>query len=317
MVSTPDVPDPQETAAAQTASNVETAIAQYELAGTNQVTPYGSLTYAQTGTSESGTPTYTATQTLSPDQQRLLDIGERTATTLGRTAEQQAGAVQETLAEPIDLSNSATEAYLFDLGEAQLDPYFDEEQAQLETQLANQGIMPGSDAYNDAMQQFNDAMNDQYNELLLTGHQTATQDILTERNQPLNELNALMTGSQVTQPSYVSTPQPGVESTDVAGITQAAYQAEQDQYEAVLGGLFGLGTAGITAFWSSDARLKTDIRKLGELANGIGIYIYAFKDTGRRQIGFIAQDVERIAPHAVIEVGGFKMVDYPAASRAR
>jgi hypothetical protein len=316
-MSTPDVPDPAETAAAQTASNVETATAQFELGATNQITPYGNLTYEQTGTSESGTPTYTATQTLTPDQQRLLDIGERTATTMGRTAEQQAKAVQSTLAEPIDLSNSATEAYLFDLGSAQLDPFYDEEQAQLETQLANQGIMPGSDAYVDAMNQFADQENDAYNELLLEGHQTATSDILTERNQPLNELNALMTGSQVTQPSYVTTPQPGVAPTDVAGITQAAYDAEQDQYEALLGGLTDVGTAVLgMPFWS-DARLKTDIRKLGEMTNGIGIYTYAFKDTGRRQIGFIAQDVERIAPHAVIEVGGFKMVDYVAASRAK
>jgi hypothetical protein len=281
------------------------------------VTPYGSLTYEQTGTSESGTPTYTATQTLTPDQQRLLDIGERTATTLGRTAEQQAGAVQSTLAEPIDLSNSATEAYLFDLGEAQLEPYFTEEQAQLDTRLRTEGIMPGSDAYIDEMNNFNDQQYDAYQELLLTGHTTATQDILTERNQPLNELNALMTGSQVTQPSYVSTPQPAVAPTDVAGITQSAYEAEMASYNAMLGGLMGIPTALAYGWAASDARLKDDIRKRGETVYGISFYSFRWKDTGESDNGFLAQDVERIAPHAVAEVDGIKMVNYPVAMGAR
>jgi hypothetical protein len=316
-MSTPDVPDPAETAAAQSAANKETAIAQYELGATNQITPYGNLTYEQTGMSESGTPTYTATQTLTPDQQRLLDIGERTATTMGRTAEQQAGAVQSTLAEPIDLSNSATETYLFDLGSAQLDPYYDQEQAQLETQLANQGIMPGSNAYNDAMSNFEDVKNDAYNELLLEGHQTATQDILTERNQPLNELNALMTGSQVTQPSYVSTPQPAVQPTDVAGITASAYNAEMDAYTAMLGGLASIPTSLAYGWAASDARLKTDIVRIGSLSNGINIYRWIWRDTGDPDVGLVAQDVERIAPHAVAEVDGIKVVNYRAAMGAR
>jgi hypothetical protein len=242
-ISAPSPPDPEEVAAAQSASNKETAIASYELGATNQITPTGSLSYEQTGTSASGTPTYTATQALTPDQQQLLDIGERTATTLGTTAEQQAQQVQSTLATPVDLSPGATEEYLFGLGSANLDPYYDQEQEQLTSSLANQGIMPGSAAYNDAMTQFSDAKGQAYNDLMLQGHQTATQDILTERNQPLTELSALMTGSQPQQPSYVTTPQPGVQPTDVAGITQDAYAAEMAQYNAMMGGLFGIPTA--------------------------------------------------------------------------
>lgn len=47
--SAPKAPDPAETAAAQTASNKETAYWNAVLNNVNQVTPYGNLTYKQTG----------------------------------------------------------------------------------------------------------------------------------------------------------------------------------------------------------------------------------------------------------------------------
>jgi hypothetical protein len=318
-VGAPDYPDPEETAAAQTASNKETAIAQYGLAATNQFTPTGSLTYQQIGTWEDGTPRYRATQTLSEDQQGLLDSSEQLGQTMLNTGNQQATAVQDLLSQPLDLSNSATEDYLFDLGSQQLDPYYDQEQEQMVTQLANQGIMPGSEAYTNAMSDFNDYKNDAYNELLLTGHQTAVNDMTLERSQPLNELNAMMSGSQVAPPpqNYAQTPQPGVNPTDVAGITNAAYQAEMAQYSAMMGGLFSLGSAAVGGWAMSDERLKTDIVRVGETPGGIGIYTFRWKDTGNPDIGFIAQDVERIAPHAVKEVNGVKMVNYPAAAEYR
>lgn len=47
--SAPKAPDPKATAAAQTSTNVSTAIANSVLGNVNQVTPDGSLTYTQTG----------------------------------------------------------------------------------------------------------------------------------------------------------------------------------------------------------------------------------------------------------------------------
>ena len=78
----PKAPDPVKTAGAQTAQNIGTAIAQQAMGSVNQRTPYGSITYNQTGTQSwrdpiSGKtyniPRYTATQTLSAPQQRILD----------------------------------------------------------------------------------------------------------------------------------------------------------------------------------------------------------------------------------------------------
>ncbi len=119
----------------------------------------------------------------------------------------------------------------------------------------NRGIMPGSEAYTNNMRDFNDQRDRAYSSAQLAGRGQAAQEALTQRNQPLNEISALMSGSQVQQPSFANTPNTGVAPTDVAGITQNAYQnslvpwQSQNQYnQALMGGLFGLGGAGLGGF---------------------------------------------------------------------
>ena len=46
----PEPPDPKETGAAATGTNIGTAIANNAMGMVNQVTPDGSLTYGQSGT---------------------------------------------------------------------------------------------------------------------------------------------------------------------------------------------------------------------------------------------------------------------------
>lgn len=73
----------------------------------------------------------------------------------------------------------------------------------------------------------------------------------------------------------------------------------------------GLGSLGIKF---SDARMKTDIRRLGTLPNGLGVYDYAWRADGIREIGLIAQEVQRVRPDAVVEApNGYLMVDYGKA----
>jgi hypothetical protein len=109
--SAPKSPDPKETAAAQTATNVGTAIANSYLGNVNQKTPYGSLQYTQSGTEKwkdpsSGKvyniPTWTATQSLSKDQQLLANINGDTQESLARTGRSQASRIQGLLGTPID-----------------------------------------------------------------------------------------------------------------------------------------------------------------------------------------------------------------------
>jgi hypothetical protein len=64
---------------------------------------------------------------------------------------------------------------------------------------------------------------------------------------------------------------------------------------------------------SSDIRLKTNVRRVGELDNGLPVYSYRYKAGGPHEIGLMAQDVEKVRPWAVGERNGFKTVDYAAA----
>ena len=91
--SAPPAPDPAATARAQATANRETAITQFGLNAVNQVTPYGNLTYTQTGTWADGTPRFTATQTLSPAEQEALDLSNRAQSLYGTAAVNQLGAV--------------------------------------------------------------------------------------------------------------------------------------------------------------------------------------------------------------------------------
>ena len=84
-----------------------------------------------------------------------------------------------------------------------------------------------------------------------------------------------------------------------------------------IGTLVGtLATAGkntvLGGLLSSDRRLKTRIRCIGTYANGLPMYLFAYRsDPDRFWIGVMADDVERVAPLAVSEDrDGFKRVDY-------
>lgn len=67
----------------------------------------------------------------------------------------------------------------------------------------------------------------------------------------------------------------------------------------------------------SDRRAKTDIQKIGKLDSGLPVYSYRFKGSMLPRIGVMAQDVEKVAPHAVSvdRRSGLKRVDQRAVSQ--
>ena len=68
----------------------------------------------------------------------------------------------------------------------------------------------------------------------------------------------------------------------------------------------------------SDERLKEDIAPVGNLFDGTNVYSYRYKGDPTPRIGLIAQEVERDRPDAVVEISGYKAVDYAKATeRAR
>lgn len=267
--------------------------------------------------------------------------------------------------DPTQSTNTATEAIL-----SRLNPELDRQQEALRTQLANQGIAQGSAAWNNAMGSFGQQRNDAVTQAGLQGinlgmqqqgqtynQQTqnralaaalqaqqfgqsntnrgnAFQEQAYARSLPLNELNALRSGSQVQMPEFGGYAQQATTGgADILGATQAGYQASlgaanaknaaAQQQASGLGGLAGAGLgyflggpmggllgSGIGGLFS-DRRLKKNIKKIGS-AGSLNVYSYEYIWGGPRQIGFMADEVQKVSPHAVKDFGGLKVVDYEA-----
>ena len=302
----------------------------------NQVTPYGSLNYAITGSDPYGNPTWTATQSLSPDQQSLYNYDIATSKGLGELQQKGLGYVSNMLDQPFDTSTlvktgfdpsqSYQDAYM-----KRLAPQLAQSREQLDQQLANQGIKLGSEAYNRAKalqaQKENDILLGATTQGFGVGQQARQQgfqELAYQRNEPINTLNAVRSGSQVTGPSFVNSAQQattaGPDYMGAAGLTGQANianaNAENARTNAMMSGLFSLGGAGIA---KSDIRTKENIVKIGIAENGLPVYIYEYKSEFKddplaghgKFVGHMAHEVEEVYPQAVKTLAdGYKAVDY-------
>lgn len=326
--SAPKAPDPKQTAAAQTSANIGTALAEGILNRVNQVTPDGALTYSQSGTTAwtdplTGKtyriPNYTATTSLSPQQQQTKAQSDAAEFNLASAANALSGQIDT---RPFT-ADDAVEARLFDLGSKRLAPRLEAARRLAETDAANRGLRLGSDAYDRLMRQVGESETDAYNQLALTGREQARREAVDDYNLPLNRIIALLSGAQVNPPNFVNTPQSHVANTDYAGLVNANYQQklaawQQQSQNDLLGGLFGVGAAlvGNPSLTLSDERLKENVEKVGETIDGQNIYSYRYKGDKQPQLGLMAQEVERKRPRAVVTLPcGVKAVDYRRALR--
>lgn len=330
----PAPPDPKEVSAAQTGTNVSTAIANALMQNVNQIGADGSsLTYNQTGSSDftdpytglkTAIPQFTATQKLSAPAQSIFDTTQGAQQNMATAGKNLSGNVASLYSQPWNADTSAIERRLFDLGSKTLDPKFAQQRSDLQTQLSNQGIKLGSDAYTRAVSDLGNTQDSAYNDLALRGRGQAFGELQAQRNQPLNELSALLSGSQVSMPNYnPNTPQ-AIPTTDNAGLINqnyqqklAAWQQDMTNKGGMLGGLFNLGgTLGAAKIMMSDKRSKQDIKEVGKTKDGQKVYSWRYKHDGADgpiHMGLMAQEVERKTPGAVETHGGIKFVDYGKA----
>ena len=254
--SPPPAPDYTGAANATAQGNLQAAQQAQQANMVNQYTPYGSLTYSQDPTSRfGGNPSYSSNINLSDTGQQLLDANNQSALGLAGLqsgAEQQ---VAQTMGQPMDQSSvQATADQAYKNYTSRLDPQWQQNQATTETQLRNQGLVPGGEGYDNAMRNFNNARNDAYTQANTASINTMPQTYQlanAQYNQPLNALNALRSGSQVQNPTFTSTPQQqtttGANLLGAAGQTgqynQGLYNAGVGQANAFNSGLFSLGSA--------------------------------------------------------------------------
>jgi Chaperone of endosialidase len=75
------------------------------------------------------------------------------------------------------------------------------------------------------------------------------------------------------------------------------------------------GLLGLAGSIFSDERLKEEISPVGKLYDGQPVYKYRYIGSPIWQIGVMAQDVEKVVPDAVQEVGGWKAVNLNTATK--
>lgn len=83
--------------------NLAAAQAQATANRVNQINPYGSIQYYQTGVDAQGNPTYSAAASLAPEQQALLNAQNRQSLGLANTANQALGNVYNTYAQAFNI----------------------------------------------------------------------------------------------------------------------------------------------------------------------------------------------------------------------
>lgn len=241
--SPPPAPDYQGAAATTAAGNLQAAQQAQQANMVNQYTPYGNLTYSEDPTSKysNGNPSYSSNISLSPTGQALMNYSDQSQLGLGALQNSALQNVQNTMSSPMDLSsvndvaNKAYSNYT-----ARLDPQWQHQDEMTQTQLTNQGLRPGTEAYDNAMRVESNAKNDAYTQANTAAINTMPQTYQlasAQYNQPLNELNAIRTGSQVTNPSFsANTPQQQTTAgANQLGATQAAGTYNQGLYNAQVG----------------------------------------------------------------------------------
>ena len=151
------------------------------------------------------------------------------------------------------------------------------------------------------------------------------QEQYAQRNQPINEVTSLMSGSQVQNPQFVNTNKSNIPTTDIAGLINTNfsqqlgnYQQSSQNFNSLMGGLFGLAGGLGGAYLKSDRKTKENIHRIGTVFAAskaddkkLPIYSYSYKDDpdSTRHVGPMAQDVEKVDPGAVHTRKGVKYIE--------
>ena len=257
---TVDTPNYSQAAQQTAQGNLQNAQLATQANRVNQSTPYGSLNYTQS-TDANGNPTWSATQSLAPELQGVFGS---LASNLRDTYANANNANIDTSQLPsygIDPGQNYTDAIM-----KRLAPQLAQQSESSDVQLANQGIMPGSEAYNRAKTLLAQGQNDARTSAIVGGmntglaaNQQAYNQQLGQANlamqkyaQPLSLLNAFQSG---TQPGYVNpysqSAISGPDYTSAMGLTnqsqQANANAQNAQSNAMMNGLFSLAGGSIAA----------------------------------------------------------------------
>ena len=287
--SPPPAPDYRGAAQEQGVANIESARATAKLSNPNMYTPYGTQLVSYDG------DVPTVRQTLTPTAQRTLEAQQGVQLSLANLGQQGATTASGVLDKPFSFGGPAVQTSL-DTSQiakmpvnagmtgqeaimSRLNPSLARQRTTTETNLINQGLRPGTEAYDNAIRALGEQETDArtqavlqglnldiganaqgYNQALQSGQfgntaqQQALAQALQQRQLPLNEINALMSGSQIQNPQFNAYQGSNVAAAPIANATaqqgafnQNLYNQQVAQQNAQTAGLYSLGGAALGA----------------------------------------------------------------------
>ena len=220
----------------------------------NQNTPYASLNYTQS-VDQYGNPTWTANQQLSPELQALTQSSLQ--------------GLQQSQSNPmygINPGQTYSDAIM-----QRLQPQMAQSKEMNDAQLANQGIVPGTQAYDNAMRTFNQQQNDLLTSAQISGMNTGLQAQSLQNQQAANI-------KSLSSPGYVNPyTQAAVAGPDYLGAYTtanaqqiAAQNAANAKTAGTQSGLYGLGSAALLGSGGIGGLLGLGTQGASGLANLFG-----------------------------------------------
>ena len=241
--SAPKPVDPNASAQTQLGFNTQAAQAQQGLNMINQQTPFGSLSYASDPNAPGG---YSANVALSPQQQQLLNLQQGSQRNTGGAANKLTSNFGGLYGSPPDLSaqTGQTASMLNKWQQQYLAPIFQQQQSNTDAQLQNQGLTPGSTAYNNAENLLARNQGDITNQYLSMNEPTAFSQAVTQYQLPMQTAAGLMANSQPQGPSFQQTPQEQIAAPNYQQAAQNQYQGNQANYATQQQGMWNAIGAG-------------------------------------------------------------------------
>jgi hypothetical protein len=239
------------------------------------VAPDKNAFYRGTGDPDVGT----VIQKLSPAEQAIYEKSVQQRTNVGDVGITGSEALKDIIGKKIDFSGApavgdgaATRSRVYDALMGRVNEDTANAREQRNSSLIAAGIRPGTKAYDDAQNLITRGYNDARGVAEVNAGNAAQQqfgmdtqnrqqyisELLAQRQTPLNEINALMSGTQVNNPFAGNLGYQGgaqVQAAPIFGAAQAqgqaninAFNAKQAGSNSMMGGLFSLGAAGIGAY---------------------------------------------------------------------
>ena len=285
----PATPDYRGAAVEQGAANLEAARATARLSNPNTYTPYGTQLISYDGDIP------TIRQTLPPTAQKTLEAQQGVELSLANLGSKGAQTASGVLDKPFSFGGPDVQTSLDLSGIAKmpvnagmtgqeaimkrLEPSLARQRTSTETNLINQGLRPGSEAYDNAIRSLGEQETDARTQAVLQGlnldiganqqgfgqaleagkfGNTAQQQALAEaiqlRQLPLNEITALMSGSQIQNPQFGAYSGATVNAAPIFAGAQAqgqfdanTYNQQVSQANAQTAGMYSLGGAALGA----------------------------------------------------------------------